>query len=163
MDANGEEIGNLRTQIGEVDGGYQKLRHENARLEGKVAEMKQVYTELREREKDNQTTYNKTVTEMEDKVNLQNEKAQDNIRNLVGTQKELQMLKSQCEQLQAKIEIAQGLNAFHESCNYKEKIAALKKEIESSKLKGHEIEKSINGQTQKWNDIYEQTTVQMRS
>lgn len=97
MDANNDEIGNLRTQIGEVDGGYQKLVHENARLEAKVTEMKTIYSELREREKENQTTYNETVVEMEEKVILQNTKAQDNIRNLVGTQKELQMLKSQCD------------------------------------------------------------------
>ena len=82
-----------------------------------------------------------------------------NIRKLVTTQKELQQLKSQCEQLQAKIEIAEGLNAFHESCNYKQKISSLKKEIENSKLKGHEIEKEINEQTQKWNDLYEQQTI----
>lgn len=68
--------------------------------------MKNVYAELRDREKQNQTLFKDSIREMEEKVVSQNDMAQENIRNLVNTQKELNQLKSECETLSAKIDIS---------------------------------------------------------
>lgn len=51
--------------------------------------MKNVYVELQDREKQNQNLFKNTINEMEEKVIQQNDMAQENIRNLVNTQKEL--------------------------------------------------------------------------
>lgn len=51
--ANNNEIESLRQQISEVDEGFQELISQNDSLQNKVNEMKNVYAELREREKQN--------------------------------------------------------------------------------------------------------------
>ena len=105
--------------------------------------MTNVYSELRNREKQNQQSFKQEIGEMEEKIDYQNELAQDNIKTLVNTQKELNQLKSECETLQAKIDISQSINSYHESCNYKQRINDLKKAIETSRIKGHEVENEI--------------------
>lgn len=57
--------------------------------------------------------------------------------------------------MQSKIDISQSIQAFHDSCNYKKKIAELKKDLDKSKMKSDVLETTLTEQQEKWNTMYE--------
>jgi hypothetical protein len=72
-------------------------------MEGQAFKLKNTLTELTNQEKQLNTQYNQNMTELENKINLQNEAAQENIRTLIETQKQLDTLKSQSQRLEKQL------------------------------------------------------------
>lgn len=55
--------------------------------------------------------------------------AQENIKDLTDTQKELSKLRAQAQKLEKRLELSKQLGSFHDSCKYIEKISDLNKSI----------------------------------
>ena len=75
------------------------------------------------------------MVDLENKIAQQNEAAQDNVRTLIETQKQLDTLKSLSQKLEKQLQLAQTVSEFHDSCKYQEKIAELNRNINSTSIK----------------------------
>ena len=75
------------------------------------------------------------MVDLENKIAQQNEAAQDNVRTLIETQKQLDTLKSLSQKLEKQLQVAQTVSEFHDSCKYQEKIAELNRNINSTSIK----------------------------
>ena len=75
------------------------------------------------------------MTELENKINQQNESAQENVRTLIETQKQLDQLKAESQKLDKQLQVATSVSDFHDSCRYQEKISELNRNIQSTSIK----------------------------
>jgi hypothetical protein len=64
-----------------------------------VQKLEQTYREIRDQERETQAQVSENMKELEHKIQVQNEKAKANIKNLAETQKQLQKLKNSSDTL----------------------------------------------------------------
>jgi len=131
-------------------------------MEGQAYKLKNTLNELVNQEKQLNTQYNQQMNELENKINLQNETAQENVRALIETQKQLDTLKSQSQKLEKQLQLAQTVSEFHDSCRYQEKIAELNRNINSTSIKCEQLKRAIDEQTERFEKMHGDSIRQLR-
>jgi chromosome segregation ATPase len=154
---NKEEIRELNEQLRELDGEYEKFKGANQRIQMELPRLQDsTLTELHKAESDAQASLTQQVQQLEDKINYQNKKAQDSVKVLSTTQKELVTLKEKAETLSTKIEIAQSISTFYDSLKYPQRIQELKRfGVQESQQKAAALEKQITDMSNQWTQMYE--------
>lgn len=132
-------------------------------MQSQMQKMQDTFKDFQDQERDLQNMFDDNMANMEDKIKEQNELAQTNIMELALTQKQLKKLKNQTDTMGSKIEISGAIAQFYDSCNYREKCKQLSNDILISKQKGSKLEQEIQEQNDKWADMYERTSEDLRN
>ena len=118
----------LNDQVKELDGDYNKFKAANQRIQMELPRLQDTtLADLHKQEGDAQAALALQVQQLEDKINFQNKSAQESVKQLSNTQKELVTLKENTDTLSTKIDIAMSINNFYGSLKYPQRIEELKR------------------------------------